>query len=71
MFKGDCAACLKYNDHSKLSSQHKLGSQGEPILRSSKHANPHFHHEQDIHMSSKNDEESDHGLDVDLRITLY
>ena len=61
--------CVEYDNHSKLNSQHNW--RGKSKWTFNEHKNLHLDNKYDVHMSSKNYEESGYGLDLDLLTILY
>ena len=54
--------CSKYNNHSRLNSQHKIWGGGR-YLAVNEHKNIHFDNEQDVHTKFVNHDECDYGFD--------
>ena len=70
MFERDWIACLKYDNHSRLKSQHNWGGDlFEHYV--DEHDDVSFDDEKDIHMSPKNYEESDYNSHLNLLTISY
>jgi hypothetical protein len=62
--------CSKYDNHSRLNNEHN--GRGGALWPSNAHGNPHFDSNHDIHMSSKNYQESGYNfVNLDLLIIAY
>ena len=65
--KRDWSTCSKYDNHSRLDSQHNWRG---PTWQWNEHEDFHYNSEQDIQLISDDYEESGYGLDLDMLIHL-